>query len=250
MHIAPDMTETQLLLATIKRQLKTRSLSYRDVAEVLELSEPSVKRLFSTGHISLNRLTRLCALLDLTLAELAQEAVASIPRLQQLDPAQEAELVSDPKLLLVATCALNHWTAANITAHYRLTEAECIQRLLRLERLRLLDLLPGNRIRINVARDFDWLPDGPIRRYFSERGQNDFLASAFAGEDESAFFVHGMLTPEARTQFLTQLRRLRRRFAALHDESLHAAIGERRGTAMLLAMREWEPPDFANLRRA
>jgi transcriptional regulator with XRE-family HTH domain len=245
----PTMTELQRLLATLKRQLKARGLAYRDVASALGLSEASVKRLFSTGHISLERLAALCELLGLSLAELTQEAAASEPKLQQLTAEQETELVSDPRLLLVAACALNHWTAADIVKHYRLTEAECLQRLLRLDRLRLIDLMPGNRIRLNVARDFDWLPDGPIRRYFRSRGEADFLAGNFERADEALFFVHGMLTAEAKAQLQSQLRQLRKRFAALHDESQQAAIGERRGSGLLLALREWEPPDFAGLRR-
>lgn len=243
------MTELQRLIATLKRQLKARSLSYRDVGVVLGLSEASVKRLFSTGRMTLERLAALCEMLGLSLAELTQEAAASEAKLQQLTPEQEAELVAEPHLLLVAACALNHWGLDDIVAHYRLNQAECLQRLLRLDRLRLIDLLPGNRIRLNVARDFDWLADGPIRRYFRARGEADFLAGAFERPDEALFFVHGMLTAEAKTQLLTQLRQLRKRFAALHDESQQAAIGARRGSGLLLALREWEPPDFAQLRR-
>lgn len=243
------MSELKALLAALKRQLKARGWTYADVAAGLDLSEPSVKRLFSTGRISLERLIELCGLLDLTLAELAQEAAARSPKLQSLSSEQEAELVADPKRLLVAVCALNHWPPAEIVGRYRIDEAECIRHLAHLDRMRLIDLLPGNRIRINVARDFDWLPDGPIRRYFQERGQDDFLAGDFSGEGEALLFMHGMLSTEATAQFMTQLRRLRRTFAALHEESQSAPLGQRHGTGLLLALREWEAPDFAGLRR-
>ena len=161
----------------------------------------------------------------------------------------EAELVSDPRLLLVAVCALNHWRLADILARYQLDEPECLGHLLRLDRMRLIDLLPGNRIRVNVTRDFHWRPGGPIERYFAGRGRDDFLSGGFDGPHEEVFFVHGMLTAEARAQFRAQLEKLRRHFASLHDDSQSAPIGERRGTGMLLALREWEPPDFARLRR-
>lgn len=243
------MTELQQLLATMKAELKARGITYRDVAAVLKLSEASVKRLFSTGNFSLDRLVVLCALLDMTLVELAQAASTSTPRLSRLEKKLETELVSDPKLLLVATCTLNHWSLTDIVERYQLNEAECLRCLLRLDRMRLIDLLPGNRIRINVARDFDWLPSGPIAHFFASRGRDDFLSGSFDADDESVFFVHGMLTPEARKQFIAQLRKLRTQFASFHDESLQAPIGERHGTAMLLAMREWEPPDFVRLRR-
>lgn len=243
------MNEARQLIQTIKRQLKIRRLSYRDVASALEMSEASVKRLFSNARFTVDRLAQLSSLLGLTLAELVQEAADSEPRLRTLSAAQEDELVSDSKLLLVAVCALNHWTPGNIVDTYQLSPAECLQRLLRLDRLRLIDLLPGNRIRINVARDFDWLPRGPIKHFFKTQGQGDFLDHAFSDARDSHVFAHGMLTPAAATQFQSELRRLRQKFSELHDESLAAPLKQRRGMGLLLAMREWEPAGFAALRR-
>ncbi len=243
------MTETAQLIATIKRLLKGRGMTYRDVAKKLGLSEPSVKRLFSSERLTVDRLVQLSNLLGYTLAELAKEAIATRQQLDSLTEKQERELVSDPQLLLVAVCALNHWTLAEIVSRYRITETDCLKYLLHLDKLGVLDLLPGNRIRINVSRDFDWLPAGPIRQYFQARGQGDFLTSAFGGENETLAFVHGMLTDQAATQMLEELRRLRQRLAMLHEESLAAPLGKRHGFGLLLAMRTWEPPDFAKLRR-
>jgi hypothetical protein len=42
---------------------------------------------------------------------------------------------------------------------------------------------------------------------------------------------------------------MRKRFAELHEESLSAPLNKRRGIALLLAMRGWEPTDFAGFRR-
>ncbi|MDB5919158.1 MAG: family transcriptional regulator [Massilia sp.] len=241
--------EIAQLLATLKRQLKQQGKTYRDVAATLGLSEPSVKRLFSSGQFSLERLVEVCNLLGFTLAELAQEALASASRLRTLTAAQEKELVSDPMLLLVAVCALNHWTMNDMLAAYRLTAAQCLQRLLRLDRLHLISLLPGNRIRLNVSRDFDWLVDGPIRRYFREQGLVDFLDSDFALADQSLTFSHGMLTASALDKMHAELRQLRQSFARLHEESLASPLPKRRGSGLLLAMREWEPAGFTRLRR-
>ncbi len=163
--------------------------------------------------------------------------------------AQEKELVSDPQLLLVAVCALNHWSMKDMLAAYRLSEAECLQRLLRLDKLKLISLLPGNRIRLNVARDFDWLVEGPIRQYFREQGLVDFLDSRFARGDQSLAFSHGMLTETAIDKMQAELRRLRQTFAELHEESLASPLAKRRGNGLLLAMREWEPASFTQLRR-
>jgi transcriptional regulator with XRE-family HTH domain len=243
------MSEVTQLVTALKRQLKQQGKTYQDVAEAMELSEPTVKRLFASESFSLDRIVAICNLLGYTLAELAQEAVDSEMRVRMLTPAQEKELVSNSRLLLVAVCALNHWSVADMLGAYRLTEAECLQQLLRLDRLRLITLLPGNRIRRNVARNFDWIPGGPIRRYFKEQGLPDFLDSGFTHSGESFAFLHGMLTDAATAKLQSELRQLRARFAELHAESLAAPLAKRHGSGLLLAMREWEPAEFTRLRR-
>jgi transcriptional regulator with XRE-family HTH domain len=243
------MSDVAQLLITLKRQLKARGLTYRDLARGLGISEPSVKRLFSQQRLTVGRLAQIAALLGLNLAELTALAAADTPKLHSLTREQEARVVGDGKLLVIAACALNHWTLEEMLAEYRLTRAECLKRLLQLDRMGLIELLPGDRIRARVARDFDWLPNGPIRSYFRAEGQGDFLDGPFAEAQESADFVHAMLTPAAQAQLLQELRRLRQRVALLHDESLPAPLSQRYAVGLLLAMRRWEPRVFKALRR-
>jgi transcriptional regulator with XRE-family HTH domain len=243
------MSEAALLISTIKKQLKSQGRTYLDLARALELSEPSIKRMFASERLTVDRLVQISNFLGYTLAELSKEAQSAQPALRTLTEKQEREVVSDPKLLMVAVCALNHWSMDEIVKLYRLTDAECIKYLLQLDTLRIIDLLPGNRIRLNVARDFDWLPTGPIRQYFLARGIDEFLKSDFTHADETMTFVHGMFTDQALAQILDELRRLRKKFAELHEESLSAPLSKRRGLGLLLAMRGWEPSDFAKLRR-
>jgi len=244
------MSEAQQLLVALKKHLKVRGWTYRDVAVKVGLSESTVKRLFASGRFTLDRFAELCKLLDLTLVELAQDAVTSRPLLSQLTLAQEAELVSDHRQLLVAVCVLNNWTLAEIVAAYKLSQADCLQQLLKLDRLQLIALLPGNRLRLNVARNFDWLPNGPIRTFFRKHGQNEFLSGNFHGSEEALIFVHGMLTAAAILRLKERLRRLQNEFSELHEESLLAPLSERRGIGLLLATREWEISSFSSLRRA
>lgn len=243
------MSEADQLIAALKKQLKNQGMTYRDVAHALKLSEPSVKRLFASGRFTVERLVQISNLLGYTLAELSKEAQAGQARLSSLTEKQEREVVSDTKLLMVAVCTLNHWALDEIVEYYKLSEPECIKYLLQLDRLRIIDLLPGNRIRLNVARDFDWLPSGPIRKYFSSKGMNDFLTSNFNNDGETMNFVHGMFTDQAQAQILEELRKLRQRFAELHESSLAAPLAKRSGLGLLLAFRRWEPVDFAKLRR-
>jgi transcriptional regulator with XRE-family HTH domain len=243
------MSEIDQLVATLKRRLRSQGMTYRDLAAAMAVSEPTIKRMFATRRLTLERLVEISNLLGFTLVELAQEAALGERRLRTLTEAQERELVSDEKLLLVAVCVLNQWTVDDITRIYALNEPEVVGHLVKLDRLRLLFLLPGNRIRLNVTRDFDWLPRGPIRAYFRRQGMGDFLASDFGAPDEVLAFSHGMLTEAAIARIQGEIRKLRQRFAELHEESLSAPLAKRRGTGMLLALRDWELAAFTALRR-
>ena len=243
------MNEIDQLVSTLKRRLKIQGMTYRDLAVALGVSEPSVKRMLASQRLTLERLVEISHLLGFTLAELAQESAVSEQRLHTLTEAQEGELVSDVTLLLVAVCVINQWDIEHIVGIYQLSEAECIGRLIKLDRLRLIQLLPGNRIRLNVARDFDWRPRGPIRTFFKKQGQGDFLKSDFSGDEEVMTFSHAMLTEPAVAKMQSEIRKLRQKFAELHEESLAAPLSKRTGTGMLLAMREWELDAFTALRR-
>lgn len=243
------MNETDQLVATLKQRLKIEGKTYRDVAKAIGISEPSVKRMFASGRFTLDRIVEISNLIGFTLAELAHEAAVSESRLHTLTEVQEKELVSDQKLLLVAVCVLNQWCIEDITKTYRISEPECIQHLVKLDRLRLVTLLPGNRIRLNIARDFDWRPRGPIRMFFLSHGLNDFLAGDFSREEESLSFSHAMLTEAAMAKMQSEIRKLRQRFAELHEDSLTTPLPKRHGTGLLLAIKEWEIAAFTHLRR-
>jgi transcriptional regulator with XRE-family HTH domain len=64
------MTEIAQLITTIKRELKAQGLTYQDVARGLSLSEASVKRLFSSERLTVERLAQISQFLGFTLAEL------------------------------------------------------------------------------------------------------------------------------------------------------------------------------------
>ncbi len=172
-----------------------------------------------------------------------------LERSRLLSEEQERQLVENQTLLLVAVCALNHWTIKEIGEVYDMTRAQCIKHVLTLERMNIAQLLPGERMRLCVARDFDWLPGGPIRQFVLTQGLGDFLASRFAGEDESLEFLQGMLTGPAVAQLKIELRRLRSRVAALHAETVDVPLSQKRGTGLLIALREWEPQVFTVRRR-
>ncbi|MBV8660389.1 MAG: helix-turn-helix transcriptional regulator [Burkholderiales bacterium] len=243
------MSQATLLVSTLKRVLKARGLTYAQVATHLQLSEASVKRHFSQQRFTLDMLEAICTLCDLELTELIREVEQEQPRLTRLSQEQEQQLVASPTLLLLAVCVLNHWTFDQIIATYDLTAAACVKGLLQLDRLGLIRLLPENKVRLKVARDFSWLPDGPIYRYFRNQVQADFLNASFGQPQEMLRFHHAMLSKAAVVRLNARVERLLHELAELHEDCVDHQPAERQGISLLVATRSWEPLAFEQLRR-
>jgi len=238
------------LVDALKRLLKGKGMTYAVLAKELGLSEASVKRMFSRRDFTLQRLEDVCRAAGIDIADLARAVTAEDTGVAHLTVEQEEEIVSDPKLMLVALCAVNNWTLEQIVATYQLSQAECVRCLVRLDRRRIIELQPGNRIRPLISRTFAWRPDGPIQRYFRACIEAEYLSSKFDSDGELFIFVSGMLSQASTTELIGQLRRVARDFAQLHREDLALPLAQRFGTSLLVAMRPWEPRSFRQLRRA
>jgi transcriptional regulator with XRE-family HTH domain len=243
------MSQAALLVDVLKQALRERGLTYARVAKGLGLSESSVKRTFSQGTMSLDRLEQLCSLMELEIADLLDLTRAAEGRLTELTEEVEKTLVSDPKLLLVAVLAINHWTSPAMLETYRFSEAELVGLLTRLDRLGIIDLLQGNRIKVRLARNFTWRKGGPIQRFFEERVQEQFFDSAFLGRGEIRVMVQGSLSAKSNELLQQRIRKLAEEFDALVEEDRSLDRTVRDGTTLVMAMRPWEFAQFTALRR-
>ena len=125
-------TQQSQLIASLKQQLRNKGITYRQLGLSLDLSEARVKKMFASERFTLDRVIEIAELLGMTLSELTRLAEQQQAAIHTLTEKQEAELIGDPKMLLVAILAINHWTTANILETYRLKEAELIKILARL----------------------------------------------------------------------------------------------------------------------
>lgn len=242
------MAQTSAIVNALKQALKTRGLTYQQVAEELQLSEASVKRLFAERQFSLKRLDQICALLGMEISDLVRQLEPE-PRIDRLSHAQEQELVTDTELLLVAVCALNRWRFQQILDNYSLSEHQVISNLYRLDRMGLIELLPGNRIKALITHDFHWQKNGPIQQFFESQVQADFFHSHFNRPGELRLFVHGMLSPHSNDIIQQKLKRLALDFRHCHQEDQALPLDQRFGVSLVMAIRPWEVGVFRDYRR-
>ena len=234
------MAQTRELIKSLKTALKAQGKTYADVAVELGLTEASVKRLFSQQSFSLSRLDQVCHMLEMEITDLVQLMNEQQNRLQQLTVAQEKEITDNVSLTLVAVCVLNRWTMDDILAYYHISETECIQHLARLDRLRVIELLPKNRIKLLVAPNFSWRENGPIQLFFQKKISQEFFNTHFSRDDECLIVLNGMFSSQSNAELQRKLKRLAREFDLLNNDDAALDLADRNGTTLVLAMRGWQ----------
>ncbi len=71
------MSESTAIIQVLKRSLKSKGLTYKDIAKRVGLSEASVKRVFSAKTFTLQRLESVCMAIGMSMAELVRIASES-----------------------------------------------------------------------------------------------------------------------------------------------------------------------------
>lgn len=232
----------------LRMHLKARGMKYADLARALRLSEATVKRIFATRNCTLARLDAICEVLQVEMAELARGQPRPSRLVHQLTREQEEQLMSDPALLAVAACALQGLSLREILDVYRLDEARCVKLLLRLEKIGILEVHEGNRIRLRISRTFNWIPDGPMMRFVKSQAA-DFFDHAFDAPGEIMRLISVRVSADGQVALLRRIEQLAREYEEQHAADLRLPLERRNLVSVLLAVRRWEPALFKKLRR-
>jgi len=243
------MKESKQVVKALKSELKRQGKTYTDLTGVLDLSHASVKRLFAEENFTLNRLEAICQFLNINFAELIRSMEKSTAKIDQLSIEQEMEFVNDTRFLCFAHSVLNRWSFGDIINTYEFDQHEGIKMLAKLDKMKLIEMLPGNRYKLLVSRNFSWNKSGPIQNFFERELQADYFDSKFSKADELRLFISVTLSPFSVEEIKKRLLRLSEEVGGLHleDEALERA--DKKGISLVLAMRPWETRVFSALRR-
>ena len=242
-------TPSAALLAVVRRALRQEGWTARRLAAHFAIGEATAKRWLAGRGLTLDRLEQLAALCALSLADLAREAEQPSSDLaQELTLAQERALSSDIFLSFQFMTILGGNSPAEIEADFAVPGPVMALSLARLERLALIDRLPGGRVRPLVDRTIVWRK-APMRALFNERMKRQFLAMDFAAED--AVFVSEVvkLSPRGAAELAEMLEQLRRDVQALAERDRETSRLPRKWYGMLGALRELDMEELRGAAR-
>jgi transcriptional regulator with XRE-family HTH domain len=233
MSKAPTATEYQLATGFLKRRLRTLGISYAELAQGVGLSESGLKKILNARDASFGRLSKICRYAGLSLGELLKEGEGEVLELSYSD-AQEQALLAKPELFRFYWCLVyERAPLQELREDFGINESF---RLLReLDRLQLLKLLPGDRVRLPPVRPVRWVGKGPLVRELYKKWSRR-MVDELATPDESpgAYFLLRYLKMSAQSydDFLSALRRL-------EEDFVRRAVREMRTQSVGLRHVRW-----------
>jgi transcriptional regulator with XRE-family HTH domain len=240
----------QTMMGLLHDLLKARGLRHEDIAARLNVTVRSVTRWFTADGLDTRILDQLCELVEISFFELCRLAAKRAePRIAQLTEEQEQVLADEPLESYLFTRALGGWTAQEMAREVAMPEAMLIDGLLRLQKLGLIDLLPGNEIRLRTENDVEWRPNGPMARY-TNRWLNWALSDVDVGEPDSLWAVDGLkLSTASLAQLRQEFRKLLVKARELSDADRRTHARDRAWHVLVMATRplsippiaEWQP---------
>jgi transcriptional regulator with XRE-family HTH domain len=202
--------QTDLVVGELKRLLRDRRLRYGDVAAALGVSQTTVKRWLTKGPVTISLLESLCALIGIGVAELFELANRDQDRrLRRLSEDQEDALTSDRHLSFLFYLILQGWSPQELQREFGLPEPSLVKYLVQLDKLRLIDLLPGNRVKLLTMRQIEWRQGGPTTRSMNRHVKRLFADVDYSDPSASWQVEIGKLSAASRAQLDEKFRMLK-----------------------------------------
>ena len=243
----PSHTPRQLpvMLDHLRRLLRANGLTIHAIARRMAVSDATVKRWFQGLGLAADRLEELCHLAGVTLPELAEMA-STPPRelANDLTLAQEQALTESTFLSFLFFMIMSGWPPHDLHDDFGVPTDLIDAQLGRLERLALIDRLPGGRVRRRVDRRVAWRR-GPMRQHFEQHMKQQFMEIDF-GDPATIYTAE---TAKLSVSGLARLEELLQRFRIdvqeLADEDRRHSLLSRQWNMVLVAVR---PMDVSRLR--
>lgn len=230
------MNSEMKVLAALKKLLKQQGKTYKDVANWLNLSEGSVKRLFTKGDMRLDRLMTVLSHLGCDMSDLVSMMNANSKQISQISVAQERALVDDVPTLLTAVAVLSQLTFAEIVEYYSFPAQQVEATLLKLDKMRIISLMPHNHYQLNVHANFRWLTGGPIQRYFMETLATNYMGKPL-GKEDNLLMLGAMLSTDSSERLDALIEDFLQRFQELNVIDRPLPLQEKTSTFVVLAKR-------------
>ncbi len=245
------MTQTQLIIKHLKTALHEKGLTYAQFAKRLNLSEITIKRIFSyKSSLTLDKIEELCEALDLDLFEVIKQVkIKSTNKKQHLTLEQEKTLDKNPKLLVFFYSLLGGISPEKIVTNYNISANESQKYLIELDRLGLIYLETNNKFKILASPFVEWSEHGPLNQKYEKDLRTEFLNSMALKPNEWFLFKKAYLTKESLKLIRRQQEEVLAKIKEYSEFDRSTQPDRCESTTFLFAARNWIPSSILKYKR-
>jgi transcriptional regulator with XRE-family HTH domain len=178
------MTEYQVAMTSIKESLRRRKLTYRDLATQLKLSESGVKKILTAEDGSFQRIVEICTVLGLSITELLAGKNETMREVSYTEFQQEYFLKNPQAFSFYWLLVYERRNIEIAQSLSGINDKDRFSILRKLDQMQLLELLPGDRIRVPSVEQIRWVGGGPLISKIYREWSQQFLRDVAKPEAE------------------------------------------------------------------
>jgi len=216
-----------LLIKALKKVLKLKGLSYKNLAEQIGMTESGVKKIFGSKDCSFGRLNQICNVLGVSLGDLIQERDGSDTENVSYTMEQQQYFLKNPECLnFYWKLIFERLTVEQIQESESLSDALVFQYLKKLDELKLLILETGGKVHVPKIRRIGSFGKGPLIDKIYKEWSVDFVkevSAAHEQEDQQFIFRYVRMKNETYSEFLLAIKEVEKEFLkrAVREMSLY-----------------------------
>lgn len=177
-------------LKTIKSQIKSRNLTYQDVANRLGVSLVTVKRQLNAKDLSISKLLALCEAVDLDFLEAWQSIVERKPSHTFITAEQDQSFFKNPHLMrFFFKLYVGKQSPEQIQKQCKLTSSSVHLYLRELERLGLITGSTSQKVTLAVEAPLGFGPGSLIVRQGLSAALKDYITALDQGNETNQFLL-------------------------------------------------------------
>lgn len=211
-------TEYRQVRATLKKVIKNRNLTYAQLAKIMKTSEVTVKRFFSEDKYS-TRLFEICETLELSFFDLVETAKIARKKAFQLTEAQDRFFVKNIGHFAIFREIYRKRSIKEIQKRWKLTNPQMTKVLTPLERLKLIEVLPNNGIRVVPEGVMELEPHSSLEVLLRHELTAPFLTQFQKKTPPGAIYDNGEIevSPETEKIMIQEIKDMIARFCILGE---------------------------------
>jgi DNA-binding Xre family transcriptional regulator len=202
------------LFNALKQVLKARQIRYRELAELMNTSEPTIKRLFKDQDCKLSRLIDICQVIGVSFSDLVELAGNTPTDPTVLSIEVETALMSKPGLMEFFMLLVSDFDLNTIAQQNNLQQSDIYLYLREVEKLGLIRLGQGELFHFEVSKPIKWRSDGPLYQTLVQVNQR-FIKEAITshtGSNYPFYSASRLLSETSSKQFYLEVDSLYQRF--------------------------------------